>query len=83
MSVVKSKRSQSKIEFEQLYFQVADGVDTLVEHNACHKTLRKMDLLYKSLFPQSEPQKRKSRNKLCKDIYVDANKNDLNTIINF
>lgn len=55
----------------------------VVDHNACHKTLRKMDLLYKSLFPQSEPQKRKSRNKLCKDIYVDANKNDLNTIVNF
>lgn len=55
----------------------------VVDHNACHKTLRKMDLLYKSLFPQSEPQKRKSRNKLCKDIYVDANKNDLNAIVNF
>ncbi len=32
MSVVKSKRSQSKIEFEMIYFQVADGVDNLVEH---------------------------------------------------
>lgn len=43
MSVVKSKRSQSKIEFEQLYFQVADGVDTLVEHNfyASHELLEK------------------------------------------
>lgn len=33
MSVVKSKRSQSKIEFEMIYFQVADGVDFLVEHD--------------------------------------------------
>ena len=32
MSIVKSKRSQSKIEFEMIYFQVADGVDNLVEH---------------------------------------------------
>ena len=33
MSVVKSKRSQSKVEFEMIYFQVADGVDNLVEHD--------------------------------------------------
>ena len=33
MSVVKSKRNQSKVEFEQLYFKVADGIDNLVEHN--------------------------------------------------
>ncbi len=33
MSVVKSKRSKSKIEFEMLYFQVADGVDNLVEND--------------------------------------------------
>jgi hypothetical protein len=33
MSVVKSKRSQSKVEFEMIYFQLADGIDTLVEHN--------------------------------------------------
>ena len=33
MSVVKSKRNQSKVEFEMLFFRVADGVDTLVEHN--------------------------------------------------
>ena len=33
MSVPKSKRNQSKIEFEMIYFQVADGVDFLVEHN--------------------------------------------------
>ena len=32
MSVVKSKRSQSKIEFENLYFKLADNVDNLVEH---------------------------------------------------
>lgn len=33
MSVVKSKRTQSKIEFEVIYFRVADGVDFLVEHD--------------------------------------------------
>jgi len=32
MSVVKSKRGQSKVEFEQIYFQLADGIDNLVEH---------------------------------------------------
>lgn len=32
MSVVKSKRSQSNVEFEMIYFQLADGIDTLVEH---------------------------------------------------
>lgn len=32
MSVVKSKRGQSKVEFEMIYFRLADGVDTLVEH---------------------------------------------------
>ena len=33
MSVVQSKRTQSKIEFEMIYFLVADGVDNLVEHD--------------------------------------------------
>ena len=33
MSVVKSKRGESKIEFEQLYFQLADNIDNLVEHD--------------------------------------------------
>lgn len=33
MSVVKNKRNQSKVDFEMLYFQLADGVDTLVEHD--------------------------------------------------
>lgn len=33
MAVVKSKRSESKIEFENIYFKLADGVDNLVEHN--------------------------------------------------
>ena len=32
MSVVKSKRNQSKIEFEMTYFKIDDGVDNLVEH---------------------------------------------------
>ena len=33
MSVVKSKRGESKVEFEQIYFQLADNIDNLVEHN--------------------------------------------------
>lgn len=33
MSVVKSKRGQSKIEFEMIYFQLADNIDNLIEHN--------------------------------------------------
>ena len=33
MSVVQSKRSKSKVDFEMIYFQLTDGVDTLVEHN--------------------------------------------------
>ena len=33
MSVVKSKRNQSKIEFEMIYFQLADNIDNLIEHN--------------------------------------------------
>lgn len=33
MGVPKSKRSQSKVEFEALYFKLADGIDTLVEHD--------------------------------------------------
>lgn len=33
MSVVKSKRSQSKVEFEMIYFRLADGIDTLVEND--------------------------------------------------
>lgn len=43
MSVVKSKRNKSKEDFEALYFKVADGVDTLVEHNfyANHEQLEK------------------------------------------
>lgn len=33
MSVVKSKRNQSKVEFEMLYFNLANSVDNLIEHN--------------------------------------------------
>ena len=33
MSVVKSKRGKSNVEFEQMYFQLADGIDNLVEHD--------------------------------------------------
>lgn len=43
MSVVKSKRNQSNVEFEALYFKVADGVDNLVEHSfyASHELLER------------------------------------------
>ena len=33
MSVVKSKRNKSGVEFEIILFQLADGVDNLVEHD--------------------------------------------------
>lgn len=33
MSVVESKRGKSKVEFEMIYFQLADSVDNLVEHD--------------------------------------------------
>lgn len=33
MSVVKSKRNQSKVEFESVYFKIADNIDNLVESN--------------------------------------------------
>lgn len=33
MSVVKSKRGKSNVEFEQIYFQLVDGIDNLVEHD--------------------------------------------------
>ena len=33
MSVVKSKRGKSNVEFEQIYFQLADWIDNLVEHD--------------------------------------------------
>ena len=33
MSVVQSKRGKSNVEFEQIYFQLADGIDNLVEHD--------------------------------------------------
>ena len=32
MSVPKSKRGKSKVEFEMTYFKLADGVDFLVEN---------------------------------------------------
>ena len=33
MSVVKSKRNKSGVEFEMILFQLADGIDDLVEHD--------------------------------------------------
>ena len=33
MSVVKSKRNKSGVEFEIILFQLADGIDNLVEHD--------------------------------------------------
>jgi len=55
VSVVKSKRNKSKIEFEMIYFKVADGVDNLIEHNFYAKgdLLEKnrvfLEIRYKSL----------------------------------
>lgn len=55
MSVVKSKRNKSKIEFEMIYFKVVDGVDNLIEHNFYAKgdLLEKnrvfLEIRYKSL----------------------------------
>lgn len=53
----------------------------LVDHNAYYNTIRSMDNLYRSLFPNKVQDQRKSRNKLCADIYIDANKNDFKTIL--
>lgn len=53
----------------------------LVDHNAYYNTIRSMDNLYSSLFPNKVQDQRKSRNKLCADIYIDANKNDFKTIL--
>lgn len=33
MSVVKSKRNKSGVEFEMILFQLSDGIDNLVEHD--------------------------------------------------
>lgn len=33
MSVVKSKRNKSGVEFEMILFQLVDGIDNLVEHD--------------------------------------------------
>jgi len=55
----------------------------IIDHNACHKTLRNMDLLYNSLFTKHEPEKRIGRNELCTDIYSNLNAKDLNTLFNF
>ena len=33
MSVVKSKRNKSSVEFEMILFQLVDGIDNLVEHD--------------------------------------------------
>lgn len=43
MSVVKSKRNESKNEFEALYFKLADSVDNFVEHDfyASHEQLER------------------------------------------
>ena len=42
MSVPKSKRSKSSVEFERVYFNVADDADNLIEHGfyVSHETLQ-------------------------------------------
>lgn len=53
----------------------------LIDHNAYYNTIRSMDKLYRSLFPNKVQSQRKSRDKICADIYIDANKNDLKNIL--
>lgn len=50
MSVVKSKRGKSKVEFEMNYFRLADGIDNLVENYffAEHDTIQQHKLFIKS-----------------------------------
>ena len=45
MSVPKSKRGKSKVEFEMTYFKLADGLDNLVENYfwAVFNTLKYQD----------------------------------------
>lgn len=53
----------------------------IVDHNAYYNTIHSVDKLYRSLFPNKVQNQRKSRNKICADIYIDANKNDLKNIL--
>ena len=48
----------------------------ITDHNAYYNTMRSMDLLYYTMFPNKVQNQRKSRSKLCADIYIGANKND-------
>lgn len=56
---------------------------TLVkEHNACYRTLKSMDALYKSLFPEHEEYKRIGRKEVFKEVYKTAEKEDLKFLFN-
>lgn len=50
------------------------------DHNACYDTLKRMDRLYKSLFPVHEPYKRIGRNELFKEAFKTAETEDLNQL---
>ena len=65
MSVVKSKRGQSKIEFEQIYFQLADNKDNLVEH----------------LFPEKVTHTKTKRSVIAKQINHEAIREDSNNCL--
>lgn len=53
----------------------------VVDHNAYYNTICSVDKLYHSLFPNKVQNQHRSRNKICADIYIDANKNDLKNIL--
>lgn len=54
-----------------------------IDHNACTKTIRSMDKLYKQLFGEFQQIERDGRNKLCTDAYKNADTTDLNTLFKF
>lgn len=77
MSVVKSKRTQSKIEFEMTFFKVADGVDFLVENQFFADTILSIDALYASLFPPHREPPKLTRSALMRQANREADTEDL------
>ena len=54
-----------------------------IDHNACTKTIRSMDKLYKQLFGEFQQIERDGRSKLCTNAYKNADTTDLNTLFKF
>ena len=87
MSVVKSKRTQSKIEFEMTFFKVADGVDFLVENQffADYEQMQEHKIfissrsiaLYASLFPPHREPPKLTRSALMRQANREADTEDL------